>query len=79
MSIRDLRTNKVEVVWTEPLMDPDAHLQHFFDTLACSLNFKTTEMQGTIAPTDARFRGDLRLHEEGKSDEAEIEKNEIEM
>jgi len=36
-------------------------------------------MEGIIAPTDTRFRGDLRLHEEGKTDEAEIEKNEIEQ
>jgi len=26
MSIRDLKTDEVDVIWTEPLMDPDAHL-----------------------------------------------------
>ena len=35
-------------------------------------------MEGIVAPTDSRFRGDQRLLEEGEFDEAENEKLEIE-
>ena len=35
-------------------------------------------MVGIVAPTDSRFRRDLQLHEEGKFDEAEKVKKEIE-
>ena len=35
-------------------------------------------MVGTICPTDTRFRKDLRLYEEGKTDEADLAKVEIE-
>ena len=36
-------------------------------------------MQGVVAPTDSRFRMDMRLMEEGKIDEAEDEKVAIEV
>ena len=34
--------------------------------------------EGLIAPTDSRFRGDLRLFENGFSDEADVEKLRLE-
>ena len=58
---------------------PNAHLQYFFDEQAVLLNFKSNEMVGKVAPTDTRFRGDLRYFEEGEKDEAELEKVEIEQ
>lgn len=57
---------------------PNAHLQYFFDEQTVLLNHKSEEMVGVVAPTDSRFRGDLRYFEEGEKDEAELEKNEIE-
>jgi len=42
------------------------------------LNYKNDEMKMTISPTDSRFRGDLRLYEEGLIDEADVEKTKIE-
>jgi hypothetical protein len=35
-------------------------------------------MVGIIAPTDTRFRGDIRLLEQGLIDESDLEKIEIE-
>jgi hypothetical protein len=42
------------------------------------LNYKNKEMQGIIAPTDSRWRNDLRYFEEDLIDEADLEKVEIE-
>ena len=38
------------------------------------MNYKSNEMIGHISPTDSRWRSDLRLFEEGKIDESELEK-----
>ena len=35
-------------------------------------------MEEVICPTDSRFRNDLRCYEEGRIEEAEVEKNFIE-
>ena len=42
------------------------------------MNYINDELRGAIAPTDSRFRPDLRLYEEGKMVEAEKEKRRIE-
>ena len=39
-----------------------------FGILATNLNYKCQEMEGFVAPTDTRFRGDQRLFEEGMVD-----------
>ena len=57
---------------------PNADLQYKFSKEGIVLNYKTPEMIGTVAPTDSRFRRDLSLHEEGRFDEAEKAKREIE-
>jgi len=66
-------------VWKEKPLIPNAHLQYFFDEQSILLNYKSEEMVGIVAPTDTRFRGDLRYFEEGEKDEAELEKNDIEQ
>jgi len=43
------------------------------------LNARTDGMEGTIAPTDTRFRRDAQLYEQGLIEEAEAEKIEIEQ
>jgi hypothetical protein len=43
------------------------------------MNYKNPEMVGYIAPTDSRFRGDLRLYEEGHIELADAEKIKIEI
>ena len=50
-----------------------------FNLLSVNMNFKSDEMEGTIAPTDTRFRNDMRLYEEGKVDEADEEKIRLEV
>jgi len=42
------------------------------------MNYKSDEMEGVVAPTDSRFRQDLRSFEEGRIDESELNKNLIE-
>lgn len=75
----NLATGEREVLWTEPPMMPNAHLQFFYNPFAVLLNHKTDEMAGIIAPTDSRFRMDNRLFEQGLHDEADAEKVEIEQ
>ena len=44
-----------------------------------NLNYKSSEMDGVIPPTDARYRNDMRLWEQGKEDEADEEKVRLEV
>ena len=78
LNIKDLRTGRVDKIWEEKPLIPDAHLQNFFNFLTCRLNQKTEEMKGIVSPTDTRFRGDLRLYEEGEAEEADKVKVDIE-
>jgi hypothetical protein len=79
ISMLNLATGEREVLWTEPPMMPNAHLQFFYNPFAVLLNHTTDEMAGVIAPTDSRFRMDNRLFEQGLHDEADAEKVEIEQ
>lgn len=76
--IIDCLTNEAEVVWKAPPLDPEAYLQFFFSTRACTMNYFTPEMNGVIAPTDSRYRKDVRCLEEGKLEEADDAKLMIE-
>ena len=56
-------------------MVENAHLQFYFGKLAVLMNFKSEAMEGYVAPTDSRWRQDLRLYEEGlveDSDDAKV-------
>ena len=75
----DCLSGKKEVIWSAPTLQPDANLQFFFSAETCLLNYLSPQMQGVVAPTDSRFRMDMRLMEEGKIDEAEDEKVAIEV
>ena len=55
----------------------EAHFKCFINTLL--LNYKSADMDGYLAPTDSRFRNDMRLFEEGKLDEADQEKIRLEV
>ena len=78
IKIKTIATGKVESIFKEKPLPQNAHLQYFFSKCALLLNYKSDEMVGTISPTDSRWRGDLRLYEEGKIDEADVEKTKIE-
>lgn len=76
--IRDLATGYQETVWKEAAPIPDAHLQFFFNEVSMMMNDKNDNMKGVIAPTDSRWRHDMRLYEEGKIDESDQAKFVIE-
>lgn len=50
-----------------------------FGKVATILNYKCDEMHGVLSHTDTRFRGDQRLYEEGKTDDADEEKIRLEV
>lgn len=43
------------------------------------LNYVSDSMKGHVAPTDTRWRMDQRLYEQGKIEEADIEKYNLEQ
>jgi len=73
--VKYIKTGKVESLWKEYPMVENAHLQFYFGKLAVLMNFKSEAMEGYVAPTDSRWRQDLRLYEEGlveDSDDAKV-------
>ncbi len=59
-------------------MPEDANLYYGFTRFATHLNEFTDNLEQELPPTDSRFRPDQRLFENGKIDEAELEKQRIE-
>ena len=78
IKIKNLRTCHTSVMWSQPKLLNDHQHQYGFSQFATTLNQKTDEMQGIIAPTDSRFRPDQRLLENGLVDQAETEKKRLE-
>ncbi|XP_033726933.1 oxysterol-binding protein-related protein 1-like [Pecten maximus] len=78
LSTYDLHIPGQECIWTiHPR--PEKSTQYFSFTLfAMALNELNPETAGQLAPTDSRFRPDIRLLEEGQIDAAAAEKNRIE-
>jgi hypothetical protein len=75
----DCSSKKRELIWKqkEPVAD---HLKMFgFNNVAINLNFISEELKQLLAPTDTRLRGDQRLFEQGKVDEADEEKIRLEV
>ncbi|XP_023262630.1 oxysterol-binding protein-related protein 6-like isoform X1 [Seriola lalandi dorsalis] len=65
-------------VW-KPNPQPKDHLIYYgFSTFAMELNEVTPHLKPLLPPTDSRLRPDQRLLEEGKVEEADIKKDEIE-
>ena len=78
LKLKNVITGEIEWEWKEPPLIPNAHLQFFFSKYGVLANYVNDDMSGTVAPTDSRFRYDVRLLEENKVDEAEKAKCEIE-
>lgn len=72
-------TGEKELLWEEQPAIEDWQRMFGFGILAVNLNVKTDEMEGVIAPTDARFRPDQRMLENGLGDEADEEKIRLEV
>uniref|UniRef100_A0A8C8RVV4 Oxysterol-binding protein 2 n=1 Tax=Pelusios castaneus TaxID=367368 RepID=A0A8C8RVV4_9SAUR len=63
-----------KVLWKKYPLPENAENMYFFSNLALTLN----EPEERVAPTDSRLRPDQRLMENGKWDEANVEKQRLE-
>lgn len=72
-------TKEVEMIWNCDDLPAEDPKQYNFRKFSCALNHFSEEMNGVIAPTDSRLRGDMRLFEEGKMDLADAEKVRLEV
>lgn len=70
--------NTAKTIWRMGAMPEDNHLYYGFTRFAIELNEFTENLKEDLPPTDSRFRPDQRLFENGKVDEAELEKQRIE-
>ncbi|KAK6355806.1 hypothetical protein TWF718_000186 [Orbilia javanica] len=76
--IFDEAESMVKQLWQVGDLVPDAAKKYGFTTFAAQLNETTPIEEGKMAATDTRLRPDQRLCEEGKLDEAENVKLELE-
>lgn len=76
--ITDLSTKKETVIWQIAEKPDNSVNQYGLTKFAITLNNLTPRLEKLIAPTDSRFRPDLRLFENGQIDEGGVEKNRLE-
>ncbi|KAI9471201.1 Oxysterol-binding protein 3 [Coemansia sp. RSA 989] len=67
-----------EALWTVAALPPNAHNFYNFGYFTMRLNELVPETSQDLPPTDTRFRPDQRAYEEGRVDDAEYIKNELE-
>lgn len=67
-----------QVLWEAEEMPPHAEDYYGFTYFAMSLNEITDDIKSYLPPTDTRLRPDQRAFEEGKVDEAEKSKQDLE-
>ncbi|XP_059180859.1 oxysterol-binding protein-related protein 7 [Centropristis striata] len=65
-------------VWKPNPQPKDYLLYYGFSTFAMELNELTPDLEPLLPPTDSRLRPDQRMLEDGKVDEADVKKDEIE-
>lgn len=70
--------NTAKTIWRMGAMPEDANSYYGFTRFAIELNEFTENLKDELPPTDARFRPDQRFFENGKIDDAELEKQRIE-
>lgn len=75
---KDLRSGQEEQLWQEPPLADKAHLQYFYYPHSILMNYVSDDMKNFIPRTDSRWRQDLRLFENDKIDESDVEKVKIE-
>lgn len=76
--VTDLETKEQTVIWERPPKIDHHEDQYGLTQFAISLNHLTPELEKKIAPTDSRFRPDLRAFENGDIDEGAKEKHRLE-
>lgn len=77
-STQSLDIPNSRLLWLADERPKDSSIFYGFTNLAMQLNYLDDEMARVIAPTDSRFRPDIRTLEDGKIDEAASEKNRLE-
>lgn len=77
--IENVATKEREIFATSPPRIENGDRQFGWTLCDANLNYKCPEMVGVVAPTDARFRNDMRFWEEGKEDAADEEKIRLEV
>lgn len=78
MSIVDVKDNSETLIANQLENIPDHENQYYFSRFAANMNYLTTDMIYRIAPTDARFRTDVRAYENGNLELSAFEKNRLE-
>lgn len=78
ISITNLETDEETVVWEIDEKPDNFEDQHSFSKFSINLNNLTPKLEGEIAPTDSRFRPDLREFERGDIDKGAEEKHRLE-
>ena len=76
IKIVNMKTKEEKIIW-ELIKSSDKN-NHYFQPYTFDLNNLTEEMKNVLPKTDSRFRGDQRLMEYQKFDEAGIEKTRLE-
>ena len=66
IEVKLLDSGNSEVMWKEAAMVENAYMQYFYSPLTLLMNFVSPEMTGIVAPTDSRFRKDIRSYEHGE-------------
>mmetsp|Transcript_13302 Transcript_13302/g.20792 ORF Transcript_13302/g.20792 Transcript_13302/m.20792 type:complete len:138 (+) Transcript_13302:261-674(+) len=77
--VTEIESGERELLWKENDPIEDSNRMFGFNNTSVTLNFKSDEMAGIVAPTDTRFRGDQRLYEQGEVDAADEEKVRLEV
>ena len=76
IKIIDMKNKEEKIIW-EIIKSSDKN-NHYFQPYTFDLNNLTEEMKNALPKTDSRFRGDQRLMEYQKFDEAGVEKIRLE-
>ncbi|KAJ3069289.1 hypothetical protein HDU98_007650 [Podochytrium sp. JEL0797] len=71
--------NQLEVVWRADPQPLHQAQMYGFSSLAVELNEITPDLVGKLPVTDTRLRGDQRMYEDGRAEEAEVEKARLEQ
>jgi hypothetical protein len=78
ITYRDVETGEEELIWKQPSLIENAHMQYFYSKFSLLMNYVDDDLKEHLPRTDSRFRHDVRQFEEGNFERSEAEKNRIE-
>ncbi|KAJ3083404.1 hypothetical protein HK102_001098 [Quaeritorhiza haematococci] len=76
---KDSSPNNLQVIWRARPAPPNHQEMYGFTQFALELNELTPDLEGMLPNTDTRYRPDQRMYEQGRADEAELEKQRLEQ